>query len=183
MVGLTSSLTRRGTLLSVTSALPGAVYCYAIGCLISESCGANSHLQLCIPVYAGVLGCETSLLALGCGDIHGGLFAPAQVGPRWQFCQGGPAVRQVNAAGWALRKVSVVPAPCGDPLLFESKKGVCSHPSMQSMVFDARVLRIFPGSALAWVPCVASSLPCCPAVALQAQSCPAGGVCSPASGW
>ena len=64
----------------------------------SEPCVADSHLQPRIPVFAGVLGCETSLLALGCGDIRGELFAAAQVGPRWQFCQGGPAVHQVNAA-------------------------------------------------------------------------------------
>ena len=61
--------------MSVTSAA-GAAYCYTLGCLIFESCGADSHLQLCIPVYAGVLG-ETHLLALECGDIRSGFFAPA----------------------------------------------------------------------------------------------------------
>ena len=47
-------------------------------------------------------------------------------------------MRQVNAADCAMRKVSVVLASCRDPLLFESKKVVCSHPSMQSMVFEVQ---------------------------------------------
>ena len=165
-----SSLTRCGTTMSATSALLGATCCYTLGCLISESRGADSHLQPCIPVYAGVLGGETHLLALECGDIHSGFFAPAPVGALWQFCQGGPAVRQVDAADFAMRQVSVAPAHCGDPQLFESLKGVCS-PSMQSMVFEAHVLRIctmaLSGATPEWVQCVASSLPCCRAVASQ----------------
>ena len=82
---------------------------------------------------------ETHLLSLECGDIRSGFSAPAPViGPLWQYCQGGPAVRQADCA---MRKVSAAPAYCGDPLLFESLKGVGS-PNMQSTFSEAHLLRI-----------------------------------------
>ena len=156
----------------------GAACCYTLGCLISAICGADSHLQPCIPVHAAVLGGETHCLALACGDIRSGFFARAPVGPLYGSCvkPGLQCARLMRLTARCRR--SVAPVYCGDPPLFESLKGVCS-PRMQSMV----VLRICTMWLSVACNCRAVQLPPLRASRGIGVSCPADlgqGVCSPA---